>query len=208
MIRLPPVITPEYARSLDNFPGMLTLKLRMGADGQLHGVPFVVPGGRFNEMYGWDSYFEVLGLLVDGRILLSQGMVDNFVYEIQHYGKILNANRSYYLTRSQPPFLTDMAIRVYRALPAGPARKTWLAEVLRAAIKEYRNVWMSAPRFVPETGLSRFHDEGYGTCNYIEIVLLLMVIMAILLAVDGNGVQMLFKCCSNVVQMLLIVALY
>lgn len=59
VIRLPPVITPEYVKSLDNFPGILSLKLREGREGRLHGVPFVVPGGRFNEMYGWDSYFEV-----------------------------------------------------------------------------------------------------------------------------------------------------
>jgi len=64
-------------------------------------------------MYGWDSYFETLGLLVDERPLLGKSMVDNFVYQIEHYGKILNANRSYYLTRSQPPFLTDMINRIY-----------------------------------------------------------------------------------------------
>jgi len=64
-------------------------------------------------MYGWDSYFETLGLLIDERPLLGKSMVDNFVYQIEHYGKILNANRSYYLTRSQPPFLTDMINRVY-----------------------------------------------------------------------------------------------
>jgi len=64
-------------------------------------------------MYGWDSYFETLGLLIDERPLLGKSMVDNFVYQIEHYGKILNANRSYYLTRSQPPFLTDMINRIY-----------------------------------------------------------------------------------------------
>src|SRR5207237_9460216 len=47
------------------------------------GVPFVVPGGRFNEMYGWDSYFETLGLLVDGKVDLARGMVENFIYEIK-----------------------------------------------------------------------------------------------------------------------------
>ncbi|KAG1061607.1 hypothetical protein G6F42_027635 [Rhizopus arrhizus] len=98
------------------------------------GVPFVVPGGRFNEMYGWDSYFIALGLLIDGRTELAQNMVDNFVYQIQHYGKILNANRSYYLCRSQPPFLTDMALRVYHKLDHSTTNKklenlTWLANV-------------------------------------------------------------------------------
>ena len=51
-------------------------------------------------MYGWDSYFISLGLLEDGKVNLAKSMVDNFVYEIEQYGKILNANRTYYLTRS------------------------------------------------------------------------------------------------------------
>ena len=66
-------------------------------------------------MYGWDSYFEALGLLMDGRVDLAKAMVDNFVYQITHYRKILNANRTYYLTRSQPPFLTSDGARGVRA---------------------------------------------------------------------------------------------
>src|SRR5580704_17247575 len=58
---------------------------------------YVVPGGRFNEMYGWDSYFIIRGLVRDGRIDLAKGMVKNFFFEIEHYGGVLNANRSYYL---------------------------------------------------------------------------------------------------------------
>ncbi|ORX53344.1 trehalase-domain-containing protein [Piromyces finnis] len=125
VIRLPEKITQQYVKSIDNYPGILALALREedkieeDSDNKkssktiLRGVPFVVPGGRFNEMYGWDSYFETLGLLVDERPLLGKSMVDNFVYQIEHYGKILNANRSYYLTRSQPPFLTDMINKIY-----------------------------------------------------------------------------------------------
>ena len=56
--------------------------------------PYVVPGGRFNEMYGWDSYFIQLGLLRDGEIGLAQDMVDNFLYEVRNYAKVLNANRT------------------------------------------------------------------------------------------------------------------
>jgi len=124
VVQLPKKITPQYVKSIDNFPGILALALReednIDEDDNeklqktvLRGVPFVVPGGRFNEMYGWDSYFETLGLLIDERPLLGKSMIDNFVYQIEHYGKILNANRSYYLTRSQPPFLTDMINKVY-----------------------------------------------------------------------------------------------
>src|SRR5947199_6998367 len=74
---------------------------------------YVVPGGRFNEMYGWDSYFIVRGLVEDQRLELARGMVENFFFEIEHYGAVLNANRTYYLTRSQPPFLTSMIFAVY-----------------------------------------------------------------------------------------------
>ncbi|KAG0296470.1 alpha,alpha-trehalase nth1 [Linnemannia gamsii] len=166
--QLPKDITPKYVQSINEKPGILALAMtkHMEEDGSetLKGVPFVVPGGRFNEMYGWDSYFESLGLLVDGRLELAKGMVDNFVYEIQHYGKILNANRSYYLTRTQPPFLTDMMLKVYDRLPFSleTENKQWLAVALTAAIKEYLTVWMSQPRYDPVSGLSRFYSEGIG----------------------------------------------
>jgi alpha,alpha-trehalase len=130
-------------------------------------VPFVVPGGRFNEMYGWDSYFEALGLVADGRVHLARAMVDNFVYQIEHYGKILNANRTYYLTRSQPPFLTSMGLAVYAQLPRNAQSKQWLARVLRAAIREYGQVWMSKQRLT-ETGLSRYFGSGYGAPPEVE----------------------------------------
>src|SRR5215471_5286802 len=75
--------------------------------------PYVVPGGRFNEMYGWDSYFIIRGLLRDNKPELARGMIENFFFEIDHYGSILNANRTYYFTRSQPPFLTSMIQAYY-----------------------------------------------------------------------------------------------
>ena len=74
---------------------------------------YVVPGGRFNEMYGWDSYFIILGLLHDGEIDLAKKMVDLLAYEIEHYGMIINANRTYFLTRSQPPIFTLAILKVY-----------------------------------------------------------------------------------------------
>ncbi|KAF9540400.1 alpha,alpha-trehalase nth1 [Mortierella hygrophila] len=166
--QLPKEITPKYVQSINEKPGILALAMtkHVEEDGSetLKGVPFVVPGGRFNEMYGWDSYFESLGLLIDGRLELAKGMVDNFVYEIRHYGKILNANRSYYLTRTQPPFLTDMMLKVYDRLPFSleTENKQWLAVALAAAIKEYLTVWMSQPRYDPISGLSRFYSEGIG----------------------------------------------
>lgn len=66
--------------------------------------PYVVPGGRFREIFYWDSYFTMLGLQRSGRNGLVRGMVDNFAYLIDTYGFIPNGNRTYFLTRSQPPF--------------------------------------------------------------------------------------------------------
>jgi len=154
VVRLPSPITPDYVRSIDDTPGILTLGLRRNAAGALEGIPFVVPGGRFNEMYGWDSYFILLGLLSDGEVDRARDIVDNMVYEITHYGAVLNANRTYYLTRSQPPFLTSMARAVYERLPRDPGNRAWLRGVLVAAMREYRDVWMNRERLTG-TGLSR-----------------------------------------------------
>lgn len=167
VVRLPEVITAEWVKGRNGYHGLLSLALTRAPDGRLEGVPFVVPGGRFNEMYGWDSYFEALGLLEDGRIDLAKAMVDNFVYEITHYGKILNANRSYYLTRSQPPFLTSMALAVYKHLPQNRTSNEWLKRAFRAAIKEYHTVWMGEKRLT-KTGLSRFYGEGIGVPPEVE----------------------------------------
>ena len=65
--------------------------------------PYVVPGGRFRELYYWDSYFTLLGLVRDGRRDLAQGIVDNFADLITRYGHVPNGTRTYYLSRSQPP---------------------------------------------------------------------------------------------------------
>ena len=70
--------------------------------------PYVVPGGRFQEMYYWDSYFTMLGLQSSGKVDLIENMVDNFAYLIQQFGYIPNGNRTYFLGRSQPPFFSLM----------------------------------------------------------------------------------------------------
>jgi alpha,alpha-trehalase len=70
--------------------------------------PYVVPGGRFREMYYWDSYFTMLGLVESGRQDLAEHMVRNFAYLIDTYGHVPNGTRNYYLSRSQPPFFYAM----------------------------------------------------------------------------------------------------
>ena len=94
---LPRTFDAAYTKSLNDEPGLLALAMERVArpDGtfELKGIPFIVPGARFNELYNWDSYFISLGLLTDGRVDMAKGIVDHFVFEIRHYGKILNGNR-------------------------------------------------------------------------------------------------------------------
>jgi alpha,alpha-trehalase len=123
---------------------------------------YVVPGGRFNEMYGWDSYFIIRGLVQDNRVDLAQDMVENFFFEIEHYGAVLNANRTYYLTRSQPPFLTSMILAVYQAQKAaGHDDRAWLEKAYGYAKRDHA-LWTSEPHLAGDTGLSRYYDFGLG----------------------------------------------
>ncbi len=119
--------------------------------------PYVVPGGRFNEMYGWDSYFIQVGLLRDNELELATDMADNFLYEVKNYGKILNANRTYYLGRSQPPFLTEMVLGVYNKTHD----RKWLADAL-PLIESYYRFWTTKPHLTEDTQLSRYWDFGEG----------------------------------------------
>jgi alpha,alpha-trehalase len=76
--------------------------------------PYVVPGGRFREVYYWDSYFTMLGLVESGRTDLVRSMLDNFAHLVRTVGHVPNGNRTYYLSRSQPPFFAAM-VRLYAA---------------------------------------------------------------------------------------------
>jgi alpha,alpha-trehalase len=145
------VTTPGQIDPSKIAPGLLYLEHK-----------YVVPGGRFNEMYGWDSYFIILGLVRDGRIDLARGMVENFFFEIEHYGTVLNANRAYYLTRSQPPFLTSMIMAIYEAeKAAGREDRAWLEKAYGYASRDYEN-WNREPHLAGSTGLARYFDFGNG----------------------------------------------
>jgi alpha,alpha-trehalase len=123
---------------------------------------YVVPGGFFNEMYGWDSYFILRGLVRAGRLELPRGMVENFFFEIEHYGAVLNANRTYYLTRSQPPFLSSMVLAVYQAQrERGADDRKWLARAYDFIERDHA-MWTHAPHLAGDTGLSRYFDMGEG----------------------------------------------
>ena len=153
---------------VENLPKKITgLGAIPVADLNAHGLlylpnKYVVPGGRFNEMYGWDSYFIIVGLLEDGERDYARGIIENFFYEIENYGAVLNANRAYYLTRSQPPFLTSMIRAQYAAdKKAGHEDKKWLAKAYEYAVRDH-DLWTKPPKLAGDTGLARYFDVGEG----------------------------------------------
>src|SRR6266699_2452346 len=106
--------------------------------------PYVVPGGRFREVYYWDSYFTMLGLVASGRTDLVRSMLDNFAHLVRTVGHIPNGNRTYYLSRSQPPFFAAM-VGLYAAA-------TDTAQALRYldALEAEHAFWMDgAERLAP-----------------------------------------------------------
>lgn len=98
---------------------------------------YVVPGGRFREVYYWDSYFTMIGLGVSGRTDLIEAMLDNFAFLIDTVGFVPNGNRTYYLGRSQPPFFSSM-VNLYIQLTSKEAGIKYLPAIQ----KEY-DFWMS-----------------------------------------------------------------
>ncbi|XVJ98787.1 alpha,alpha-trehalase TreA (plasmid) [Burkholderia vietnamiensis] len=105
--------------------------------------PYVVPGGRFREGYYWDTYFTMLGLQVSGREDLVDDMLDNFAYLIDTVGHIPNGNRTYYASRSQPPFFAYMVTLAARA-----EGDTVYQKYLPALRKEYA-YWMQGESAAP-----------------------------------------------------------
>jgi alpha,alpha-trehalase len=128
--------------------------------------PYVVPGGRFREVYYWDSYFTMIGLEASSQHQLAVDMLKDFSYEIDQYQHIPNGNRSYYLSRSQPPFFSLMVELI--AKQDGPATYTTYLPDLQA---EY-DYWMedadqvlpghakrNVVRLLDGTVLNRYWDE-------------------------------------------------
>jgi alpha,alpha-trehalase len=111
--------------------------------------PYVVPGGRFRELYYWDSYFTMLGLAQSGRQDLVQDMISDFAWLIDRYGHVPNGTRTYYLGRSQPPFFFEM---VALSHPQDPAA-AW-ARYLPQLRREYA-YWMSGAAALPASTARR-----------------------------------------------------
>jgi alpha,alpha-trehalase len=164
VVVLPSTISEEYVATLDDNPGILALALQQKTY-SLQGVPFIVPGGRFNEMYGWDSYFIGVGLLIDGKLDKAIAIAENFKYQIIHYGKILNANRSYYLTRTQPPLYSSLLVAIAKE---ANVNRDWLRSHLETVILEYNTVWMVQGNRLTPTGLNRYKADGVGMPFEVE----------------------------------------
>jgi len=103
--------------------------------------PFIVPGGRFTAQYYWDSYFTMLGLAADGRWDMIENMVKNATFMIRKFGFIPTANRTYYASRSHPPFFSHMV----RLLAKHKNRRMTLLEYLPYMLSEYR-FWTKGKR--------------------------------------------------------------
>ncbi|MDB5161708.1 MAG: hypothetical protein JWM52_216 [Candidatus Saccharibacteria bacterium] len=115
--------------------------------GSLIALPhkYVVPGGRFSEQFYWDSYFIMLGLAADEKWGDVEAMLKNFAYMIRKYGYIPTANRTYFLSRSQPPFFVMMV-----RLLAEHKGKRVIREYLPLLLAEYR-FWMKGRLKLEET---------------------------------------------------------
>jgi len=113
---------------------------------------YIVPGGRFREQFYWDSYFAMLGLARDGKWELIEGMMKNYAYMIRKFRFIPTANRSYFTSRSQPPFFSHM---IELLAEHNGARGTYL-EYMPLLIAEYR-FWIKKRRYL----LGQEKDQAY-----------------------------------------------
>lgn len=154
--KLPEEFNAEYSSAnksiTEHLNGLWDVLTRMPEDqgGTLLPLPhsYIVPGGRFREVYYWDSYFTMLGLQISGRVDIIQNIIDNFAYLIHQVGFIPNGNRSYYLGRSQPPFFALMV----NILAEEKGESIW-TKYLPALEKEYA-FWMDGSDKVNQQDIS------------------------------------------------------
>lgn len=149
---LPPEVKASPGKTESDIEDYITnlwdhlTRMNQADQGSLIGLPrpYVAPGGRFNELYYWDSYFTMLGLAESGRADLVEGMIENFTYLINSIGFIPNASRTYYLTRSQIPFFSAM-VRLLKDIKGNAV----LLKYLPALEKEYA-FWMKGAENLPK----------------------------------------------------------
>lgn len=116
--------------------------------------PYAVPGGVFQQLFYWDSYFMILGLKISKFHQLTKDIVNNFLYELKTFGMIPNSSELAHLSRSQPPFLTSMIDEVW------DGDIEWLYHAYEWAKIEYKEVWMDEhTHFHKQTGLNKYYDR-------------------------------------------------
>eukprot|EP01006_Ploeotia_vitrea_P066705 TRINITY_DN95527_c0_g1_i1.p1 TRINITY_DN95527_c0_g1~~TRINITY_DN95527_c0_g1_i1.p1 ORF type:complete len:576 (-),score=61.77 TRINITY_DN95527_c0_g1_i1:92-1819(-) len=93
--------------------------------------PFIIPGGRFREVYYWDAYWIILGILHSGLHEFARGMIDNMVDLVDRFGFIPNGTRTYYLYRSQPPLLCEMVLKYGSMVDDAESIKKWLPLLIK-----------------------------------------------------------------------------
>src|SRR5438105_3365513 len=138
-------------------------------DESLLGLPnkYLVPAFEeghefdFNELYYWDSYFMVQGMLDKDHQELVLGVLENLLFTMERFKVIPNASRTYLMGRSQPPFLSSFILEAYQTYSLD---KKWLKRAIKLAENEYRTVWTGTTK--PNTrlvyeGLSRYYDVNY-----------------------------------------------
>jgi alpha,alpha-trehalase len=164
-----PAVDAAFAYTEETW-GKLLQSTKPVEGGSLLGSPYpvLVPAGRFQEAYYWDSYFGMKGLLATGRLDVAQMQVENFLEYIRKYGFVPNGGRDYYLSRSQPPFLSSMVREVFDASmkeakteAEKAVLRKWLAERAYPLLKrDYEKFWMNPKtRFDPTTGLNHHWDD-------------------------------------------------
>ena len=165
-------LTPSDVQDARDYIATYWVKLERyhpNDDESLLGVPnpYLVPsfdetaGFDYNELYYWDSYFMVQGMLDSAHKDLVVGIVEDLLYLLGRFGAVPNASRTYLTGRSQPPFLTTFIFDVYSAYDMGIA---WLRRAITLAEAEYRTVWLGTRKpneRLVHKGLSRYYDINY-----------------------------------------------
>ncbi len=138
--------------------------------------PYIVPGVRYNELYNWDAAFIARALTDDGKLDEARGLIDDLLYEVEHYGTVLCGNRTYYLrsdkSRSQPPLVTEKIVEIFdrwdELRHAGGESKTqWLERAAQRAEKYYEH-WITAPHLHEESGLSRYSSNSIRPADEVR----------------------------------------
>jgi alpha,alpha-trehalase len=127
--------------------------------------PYVPVDGakKWRYMFYWDTYFIIRQLLADGHIEVAKNQVRNYLHLFDRYGYVPNANVYAWATRSQPPLLTSMA-RLINDAKDDPA---FLRECYSCIKREYEDFWLGRLHLVPDAGLSRYQDNGFGTAKLL-----------------------------------------